>query len=193
MNRRLLVVLSVVIVVCGATTASAQLPRVGLYSNANASNCSLTDVAPGYFQVFVVAQNIPDVVGIEFQVVAGPGFTATLVGELCPLPPFPSVIGDAFSGLVLALGNCYNPPIHVYTLTFQGFGTSDACANLALASHPDRLDGHIRAVDCSFNAVLIQQSSTDMFLLNPDGSCNSCGFPVPVEHTTWGAVKALYN
>jgi hypothetical protein len=193
MNRQLLVILSVLIVVCGATTVSAQSPRVGLYSNANASICSWTDTAPGFFQVFIVVQNIPDVVGIEFKVVAGPGFTATLVGELCPLPPFPSVIGDAFSGLVLALGACYNSPIHVYTLTFQGFGTSDVCANLALAPHPDRLGGDIRAVDCSFNAILIQQSSTDMFLLNPDGSCNSCGFPVPVEPATWGAVKALYN
>jgi hypothetical protein len=32
-----------------------------------------------------------------------------------------------------------------------------------------------------------------MFILNPDGSCGSCGFPVAVETTTWGAVKALYN
>ena len=123
MTRQLLVIVSVVVVLCGATTTFAQSPRIGLFSDASASGCTLTDTAPGFFQVFIVVQNADAMGGVEFQVVAGPGFTAVLVAELSALPAS-AVDGDALSGLVLAFGDCYSSPLHIYTLTYQGFGTS---------------------------------------------------------------------
>jgi len=196
MIRHLVVLLSAAVVLCAATTSYAQSPRVGLYSDATASGCSGPDSSPGFFQVFVVIQNIEEVTGVIFRVVPSQDFTAVLVGELCPLPPFPFVDGDALSGLAMAFGNCYTSPVKVYTLTFQRFGTSGTCAHLALAPHPSPHYETITLIDCHPNnpaSVVIPQSSTDMFILNPNGSCGSCGFPVPVEHTTWGAVKALYH
>ena len=192
MLRQRLVILSVVVVLCGATTTFAQSPRVGLFSDAGASGCSLTDTAPGFFQVFIVLQNVDEMDGVEFQVVAGPGFTAVLVGELSPLPA-PGIIGDAYSGIELAFGGCYSSPLHIYTLTYQGFGTSAPCAYLAFLPNPGSTAESIRLSDCLMGEILIPQSSTGMFYMNPDGSCNSCGFPVPVEQSTWGGVKALYN
>lgn len=192
MNRQILVVLTAAVVLCAATVTNAQLPRIGLFSDSGASSCSLTDTTPGFFQVFIVVQNFDEMIGIEFQVVPHPGFTPVIVGELSPLPA-PGIAGDAYSGILVAFGECLSSPLHIYTLTYQGFGTSETCAYLAIVRNPQSISGFVRGTDCNFNDILIPQSSTGMLHVNPNGSCNSCGFPVPVEHTTWGAVKALYN
>ena len=54
MTKRMLAGLAVVLVLFGAATTLAQTQRIGLYSDTEGSNCSLTDTAPGFFQVFPV-------------------------------------------------------------------------------------------------------------------------------------------
>jgi hypothetical protein len=191
MYQRLLAGLVAVLLVSGASTALSQSQRIGLYSDTEGSGCSLTDTAPGFFQVFLVVLSPEDLNAVEFQVVADPGFTAVLVGELSPLPK-PGVDGDAHGGMILAFGECYTMPLHVYTLTYQGFGTSGSCAGLDIGPNPNSLFDSIRFGTCDFNTIHVPQSAVDTFHLNPDGSC-PCGLPVPVETSTWGQIKAMYR
>jgi hypothetical protein len=191
MFQRVLTGLVVVFLLSGAVSAVAQPQRIGIYSDTAGSACSLADTEPGFFQVFVVVLNPEDLVGAEFQVVADPDFTAVLVGELSPLPK-PGVDGDAFSGLVLAFGGCYETPQHVYTMTFQGFGTSGACAALDVGPNPNTHRDTMAFSTCEFTTIEVPQSAADSFHLNPDGSC-PCGLPVPVEISTWGQIKAMYR
>jgi hypothetical protein len=45
----------------------------------------------------------------------------------------------------------------------------------------------VRAVDCAENSVIITGGQARV---NPDGTCQCA---VPVNETTWGNIKALYN
>jgi hypothetical protein len=53
---------------------------------------------------------------------------------------------------------------------------------------PGALSGQIEGVDCALNKTYPSGGSGRV---NPDPTC-WCGL-IPVQHTTWGAIKAMYE
>jgi hypothetical protein len=69
-------------------------------------------------------------------------------------------------------------------------GGSESCCFYPLLPDPDpSTGGNVRVVDCDGNTV----AATGLVAtVNGNATC-PCGYPVPVEETTWGQVKALYT
>jgi hypothetical protein len=99
---------------------------------------------------------------------------------------FPAVVGTTVDGILIGYGGCESSPIFLGVANFLG-STAPACSILGLVPDPAAPSGQIEAVDCLQSTMF---PTGQHGRVNPDGTC-SCG-NIPVRHTTWGAIKALY-
>jgi len=97
--------------------------------------------------------------------------------------------GNSQTGKSMGYGTCKTGVIYILAINYFVQGTSPACCLYPVLPAPFNLHGEVEAMDCDFNLVTeIGLVST----INADGTC-PCGYPVAVEETTWGAVKALFD
>jgi hypothetical protein len=106
-----------------------------------------------------------------------------------------TVIGNSQSGASVSFGQCLPGPfIPAMTIRYLCQGRSP-CGQLSLVAGP--LGGSIQLVDCAdvaSHATGSQLTVNGIFDVPPGGFDPDCGcWAVPVEHDTWGAIKALYQ
>jgi len=101
--------------------------------------------------------------------------------------PFPVTVGNSQTGVSVGYGTCRVGPIHVQTISFFTSGTTPACCRYRVLPDPNLASGQVETVDCAFQPG-IATGGQGFVNSNPTCNCN-----VPVEDTTWGGVKALYN
>ena len=170
--------IGVCIVLC-ATVAFAQNGSIAPFSDVGGSDCNFVD-GGSLVQVHIFHVNSPGATASEWMLdVTQVGWT-----HLGDTKDFELVIGTSISGAAVSYGACMPGTFKLMTVNFFG-SAADACALIGIVAAPGKAG--VRAVDCAENAMLIPGGEGRV---NNDGTC-SCS--VPVEDTTWGALKALYN
>ena len=163
-----------------ASMAFAQAGSVGVFADAGATNCNFAD-AGGLVQVQIVHVNVPCATASQFKLEAPAGWV-----HLGDTWNFQTVIGSSIAGVSVAYGADLAGLVVLGSVNF--FGASlPACTLFGIVADPTALSGEIEAVDCDTFKVFPTGGSG---IVNPDVDCNCT---TPVQETTWGGVKALYN
>ena len=176
MKRSVLIVLALMLT---ASMAFAQNGSIAPFSDANASDCNFADVG-GLNQVYIWHLNTPGATASEWMLdVTQVGWT-----HLGDLKDFELVIGTSITGASVSYEACLVGSFQLMTVNFFG-SAADPCGLIGIVPAPSKAG--VRSVDCNETSVFIPGGQGR---INPDGSC-TCA--VPVEETTWGTIKALYN
>ena len=99
-----------------------------------------------------------------------------------------AITGDSQTGMQVDYGGCHTGSILVTLIGCFTMSNGPACCMWPVTAHPDTPSGKVAATDCDGHTtypIALEHP------FDPDGSCD-CG-TVPVEHTTWGGVKALWS
>lgn len=152
------------------TSTSAQIPTVGVFTDATGTDCSLLPGDSGILEVYVVVNSPVGVMAIDFMAPKPGCLNATYLGETCP---FPTVIGNSQTGISVALGGCWGIAAHVLTISYLVNGTTPSCCVYPILPSPG--NGDIQIVDCGYKIVAgVTIEST----FNGDATC-FCGINPP--------------
>jgi hypothetical protein len=98
---------------------------------------------------------------------------------------FPLVIGTSIDDCSVSYGSCAVGSFKLMTVNFFGSGLEAPCTLFGIVGAPGKAG--VQIIDCADNRYFPPGGSG---IVNPDGTCQC---DVPVEDTTWGGIKALYN
>jgi hypothetical protein len=106
--------------------------------------------------------------------------------------PFQAVIGNVLTGISIGYGLCLTGDNLILTANFLGDSGSSPCSFITIAPDPGTTSGGIELVDCLFPFPgKFSFGRMGQGIVNGDGSCD-CTY-LPVQETTWGGIKALYE
>lgn len=181
MKRSVLIALFVLSV---ATLAFAQVPgSIGVFADAGGTNCNILD-GGSLVMVYMVHVLTDGATAVQFRL----DVSATGWMHLGDNITFPTKIGTSITGLSVGYGGCYVGPITIGYVNF--FGTNAApCTRIGIIADPTAPTGEIEGVDCNLPQGKFFPTG-GVALVNPDGSCE-CN--VPVNESSWGGIKALYQ
>ena len=199
MNRRLLA-----LACAGLLSASGPAwsqGRIALTGSADGTVCSVVDIASGIVEVHIFVFDVVGLTAIQFAAPKPACWSgATWIADNIDTPVIIGDTQDPIGGLSIAWGNCtsdggggFDSPVHVGSMTFFTSGQAPPCCLYPVIKasgdlHPE-VDGPI-VVLCS-DMTEVAGIGVEA-VINPQPEC-SCLTPVPIEETTWGAVKALYQ
>ena len=177
----------VLVLISMMSTAGATEINAGVYPDPGGASCNIVDDQAGLLNVYVVVI-APD--GATALQMAAPMPTC-MVGAtwLTDTDPFGMIIGSSQTGFAYGFGSCLTGPIHVITISYFVQGTSEPCCMYPVYPDPSVPSGKIEVTDCNYQVVYAWGKVSSV---NGDSSC-PCGYPVPVERATWGAIKSLYT
>ena len=174
---------------------------VGVYADAVGSYCQIRDI-PGTRTLYVIQKLTIGSISARFRIELSSGFTGTLVGFHSP---FSAVAGDPLTDVTVTYDNtCLTGSIEILSLQFLLIGTSQECSWVRVAAHPGSVDGQIDTYNCALARAPAEWGGihvqSDPLRWCPDAGnpefmfyCRPYTPPLPVEPSTWGAVKALYR
>lgn len=93
---------------------------------------------------------------------------------------------DSQTGEMIAYGACKAGTFPILTIVYSVQEPSAPCCPYPVLPYPG--DPGLQVADCDYNFA---PAAAMMGMVNGNATC-PCGYPVPVEETTWGSVKALY-
>jgi hypothetical protein len=179
-NRLMFVALAVVL--CANVAFAQNAGVIGIYADPDPgppADRAITD-AGGLVQLHIWHAGADQVTASRFKVDIG-GLGWTLIGESWD---FTLVVGTGLDGVAISYEYCLSGDIYLGSLNFFG-NTAPDCSLVAIVPDPISTTGRVEAIDCAENKIYpIGYAAT----VNPDGVC-----PVPVQETTWGKVKSLYQ
>ena len=194
-----LIGLSILVSITLASGLGAQAESISVFGNPTLNDCNIVDNG-GLVVLYVGHVFSAGAMGARFSVDVPPGWL--YLGETSP---FASKVGDATSGTTICYENCLANPGLVLTVNFFGAAVGP-CNQVTIEPHLE--DGEILALDCDWN---LMSPTGGAAVVNPDGSCACHAGPgsedevdgakepenhfcawVPVEKTTWGAIKSMY-
>jgi len=163
----------------------AQGDTIGLYADQSGTNCNIT--ATSSLAYVYVVHVTTGATASEFSAPKPVCWTgATWVGDQCPFVP--CFDGPSQTGMMIGYGSCKAGAIHILTIVYSVQGPSPSCCSYPLLRDPRYAWKTPVVIDCNENLV----SAVGLVAtINGNATC-PCGYPVPVEETTWGSVKALY-
>jgi len=184
---RIIIVVSMLlvmgVVMLTPTNATAQAGMITIFSDWGGSDCNFTDFG-SLVQVYFFHIFHGGAVASQFRLdVSTAGWM--WLGDMWT---FPAVIGNSINGVSLGYGACMPAPTYLGYANFLGT-VSPPCTSIKIVADPRSWSGQIEGFDCASNPTF---PSGGMGIVNNDGSC-MCEYPLPVEQTTWGQVKALYE
>jgi hypothetical protein len=177
-----------------AAAALGQYGEIGVYTDQGGCDCNVYDSVPGNLvSVYVVHRNISQgLTGVRFVVTGGGGMMMTYLGESKVGPPM-EITGNIVDGYDVRYGSCITGSLTIMEILYLGMATSATCSWLEISAAPNAVTGQVEGSDCNETVVVVSGRQTPV---NPDDTCEcinlSCQ-PVPVEETTWGGIKALYQ
>jgi hypothetical protein len=177
-------ILAAIVLLVVANVAVAQLGgNIAVYADINALSCDLTDIAVTVCDYYVIHMLTPGVTASQFKI--DTNHQGAFLSEFSPF----LFMGDSRNGITIAYGQCLTGPIHLLTMTYLCQGLTPPCGYMSVVSHPNGRPPGLIAVDCNETIVPVQGYTS---YINNDGSC-PCVSPIPIQETTWGRVKALYQ
>ena len=191
----------------GASFAFAQSGAIMIASDLGASDCSFVDPGVSFQPVYVFQVYTTGSRGVRFRInVDGLGWT-----HLGDLPDFVTTSGTSIDGIVICYDECLTGSFKLLTANFLGSGLAPVCGQVTVDAYPG---AGVEALDCGWNVV---NPAVEPGVVNPDGSCdcspcrtgtetacvkklgparlvvsNFCT-ALPVDKSTWGMIKSLYN
>ncbi len=177
-------------------TASPSCPetlgRIELAADAAGTNCNIVDTAPGFIYVHILITQALAVDGVQFRAPK----PACWLGAtwLADSMAFPVTIGDTQNdprGLSIGLGACRSSPVYLGSMIYMTQGQASPCCSYAVLKAFD-LTPEIPTPIMVACDETIHGIAPGTAVINPGPGCY-CISPVPVDETTWGAVKALYR
>jgi hypothetical protein len=176
MKRSVLVALALMLI---ASMAFAE--DIMVFSDAAGTNCNFTDAAGGFALVYMYHMFSPGATASEFMLVRPAGWT--LLGGI---PEYTLTIGTPEAGCAISYEACKTGNFWIYQNNYLGDGSSPTCSNtLYITAAPDKPG--VQVINCAEGR---EYSNGGAGVVNGDGTCD-CN--VPVEETTWGKVKSLYQ
>ena len=177
MKRFLLI--GVCLVFC-ASMASAQSGTIAVFSDANGTGCNWTDIAPALQPVYIFHVFSAGATVSQWKLDAPATWS-----HLGDNSPFALVIGTSIDDCSVSYGTCMTGSFLLMTVNFFGSGLEAPCTYFGIVAAPFK-EG-IQVIDCADGRAF---PAGGQGIVNPDGTCQC---DVPVEDTTWGGIKALYN
>jgi hypothetical protein len=166
---------------------------IGIFADPLGSSCEFEEAYPGVIQVYVVHVDAPEARAAQFMVAQSNKFTGAYLGEAMGFEGL--AFGNSQTGLEVAYSTCVPSPIHILTISYYIDGTSDPCSYLEVV--PDPSEDEILMIGCySFDLIVLDvggRMNFNVAAAADDCDCADPVAPVPVEKTTWGHVKALYQ
>lgn len=174
------------------TVATAQSGYLGIFGDAEATDCYPMDDYVGILRFYVVMIESEGFTGTEFSVVPGGGFVGVFMGD--ELSDQANIsFGNSPTGKQIALGACRSGTVHVLTISYYCQGLSPTCSYLEVLPNPESIHPEtVNIANCDYILANVPSGRT---YVNHDETC-SCEAPgyntTPVQPSTWGGVKALY-
>jgi len=160
---------------------------IGVFADQAGASCNLVTPASGMFSFYVVHSVATNVGGSEWA--APKPACMPMSMYLNDSNQFAVVIGNTQSGYSVGYGQCKVSPVYICSINFFAMGAGNpACCAYPVIAHPMNANHRIEASDCDLNLILPAGHTA---MVNPDGTC-MCEV-VPVQDTTWGGVKALFE
>lgn len=179
--------LAVLVLVIGSGVASQVPPFVGLSTSEQSWECSL-DPDTGLVDVFVRIEGWDGLTEVSFRI--DNNTTLIRLGEECPVGA--TCIGDPETGITVSMP-CADATggLVLLKVTYAGSGDSPPCSRFRIEP-PGGTTGSVQFVDCDSGTI---GADGGWLLVKPDGTpgCTDCDMSIPVENTTWGRVKALFD
>jgi hypothetical protein len=186
MKRGLLLTVSLLAI---AGIAFAQPGSVGIFADAGGATCDLSDATPGLYSVYVVHVNSPAATASQFSVAWDAGMNMTYLSEAVT-PPYIG-IGNAQAGIAIAYGSCISLAANMI-LTFSFFAQATSANDVFFHVLPDVSTTppktHVLVTDCASPPLLLNATGGEAILNNTGDPCD-----VPIEETSWGQIKSLYQ
>jgi hypothetical protein len=172
MKRSVLIVLAFMLF---ASVAFAQNGSIMVFSDLGASNCNWALGAGGFAPVYVFHMYTPGATASEWRLSVPAGWN-----HLGDQSDFFLTLGASVDGTSISYEVCKQGNFKLMTVNFLGSAPADpACTLIGIVD--------IQVINCADGRVFPPGGSG---ILNSDGSCDC---DVPVEETTWGGIKALYQ
>ena len=183
------VVLLTVILLCCASLVFAQLPgSVAPFADPAGTSCQMTDIG-GIAYVYIFHLWTNGATASEFKVV----LPACMI-HLADTSPFALKSGLFKDGTSIPYQSCLLGPINLGSMLFSMTGTCPPCTYITVIENPNSLPpaspGEIYVVDCTPGVPQLLIGTGGELIVNPNPTCEC---DVPVEDTTWGQVKALFE
>lgn len=207
MRRLALSIAALVVVALVAGRAAGQGGQLMVSAHPLGLTCDFSDTGQGEVDIYVVHSNTAGSTGARFRVAERTGVTMTYVSETSH---FPMTFGNTRDGITICYGSCLPSPILLVTLRYIADGTSTMCSFIEIDPYPGA--AFIEALDCQPDGPA-QPASCGRLIVNGNVTCgcletvdctphpeatsprtpfaNFC--VVPVEDSTWGAIKALFE
>jgi len=185
-----MILLGVILVLAGslATPVRGQAGRINLFVDSLYSKCWHYEEYGTYdVHVYVVHQNTPGATGCRFKLKpSGSAFGWTYMSETSPY----TVTGNTRTGITVDYGACLASDILITTILYLKNAGSGYCTTLTPVADPAAASGAIEVYDCNGNVLA---GTGQPLLINPRDNCSVWCNVLPVDDTTWGRVKALYE
>lgn len=183
MKRMLLALVASLVIF--ANTAMAQDPgSVWVFSDPDLTDCNVVDTG-GLLTTYLAHNSPSGALAVGFKLdVSDTGWI-----HLGDQWNFPLFIGTSIYGVSISYQACVADQIFLGSASF--LGASAPCMYISIGPDPGSVTGQVEAIDCNQNkvfplagsAVVNSEVFEDMF----------CACTVPVEQTTWGAIKSQYR
>jgi hypothetical protein len=180
--------LLVVVLLLVSSLAFAQYDpgSIDIYTDVSQSSCNFTDTG-GLIEMYYYHTHTDGATASSFRVEFSEGAAWTHLGSTWN---FATVIGSHDDGWDVAYGNCLGQNSDIYLGLSNFFGNSSPACGLISIVPGQGLSGLVEVIDCAIPAAKWTLDRGGQARVNNDGSC-SC--TVPVQETTWGGIKALYD
>jgi len=200
---RLLRFLALLTLLCPAV-AGAQGYAITVWSDIPGTDCYLEDRVPGIVDLYVFHEmGAAPASGSEFRLAQDASVTLLWLSE--QILGGPIWISDTRTGVRIAYAGCVPDRLHIATVSYFGVATSGVCGELGVC--PALSASEEVGYDCAEQPHVIgagrvhvnSDYTTCLCDIGPSAASAAraawsfCDLPVPVEPTTWGRVKALYD
>ncbi|MHC4326314.1 MAG: hypothetical protein ACYSUX_18745 [Planctomycetota bacterium] len=166
-----------------ASMAFAQAGNLGVFADPAGLSCTLTMATT---TVYVVHINTANATACQFALAAPMGLmhiaTVAGTGHL--------VLGDAVNGAGVSYGICKSGPIYAAMVIYTATTGPMPCDLITVVADPSGNPPGIYMADCTTPNPVQFEITTGGSAIFSDGTC-PCD--VPVEDTSWGKIKSLYQ
>jgi hypothetical protein len=162
-----------------AGAAFARPGNIMIFSDLSASDANWRDEFPALQPVYIFHMYTDGAVVSQWKLDAPDSWT-----HLGEQPDFELVIGTSIEDCSVSYGACMRGFFKLMTVNFFSAGIEPHCTLMQIVAAPGKVG--VQVIGCADDRHFVRGGEG---IVNNDGSCPYG----PVESTTWGRIKALYN
>ena len=166
-----------------ASPLAAQGGHLALFSDPAGTDCGIYDTITEVKVVYVFHVNTLGATGSQFS---APNPACSQLTYLGDQHVFNVTLGDSQNGVAIAYGTCRTGTFLIMRINYVAEGLTEPCCYYPVLPDP-REPSDILGVDCDFELHTLSGGSA---IINPNATCHC---DVPVEDTSWGQIKSLYQ